>query len=96
MIVKMVNAISANNCQCNSWLDHWEAYGEERAIYCSEVFCDRMAVIGAQVQKTREVDEAYYIVPVCFEHSTQSDEEVELLKGTALVLTAFGETCGVP
>ena len=88
MIVKTIDMSIASDCECNSWLDHWEKYSANRAMFCNDAFCVNLAAVGAHVIKV-DSDDVRYIVPLCLQHTLPSGQQVELREDSILV--AFTE-----
>jgi hypothetical protein len=92
--VKTLSINTNTDCKCNSWLDHWEHWGGERASFCCEELCDNLAMVGGQVLKYNKSHSTKYIVPLCLKHANNCCEELELREGTVFVSINFKETCG--
>jgi hypothetical protein len=96
MRVSNISGTEHNKCLCTSWLNHWLKFSGDGhlASVCAEKRCDRIATLGAHVQKDGSVDLAWHIVPLCDAHNRQTgsfeiDESV-----TPPVSANVAETCG--
>jgi len=93
MKIKNINGTSQYTCRCGSWIEHWEKFSGQRALYCAGIGCMEMNPIGAHVQKADGYDSNWYIVPLCNKHNLGGGE-LEIPDGTALVSANRTETCG--
>ncbi|NOR44521.1 MAG: hypothetical protein GQ534_02960 [Candidatus Delongbacteria bacterium] len=92
MIVKNLKNTSDNTCKCNSWIDHWERYTKNNAIFCSVQKCVDQAKVGAHVLKVSSTDKDWYIVPLCYS-CNKSDNNLDI-GSTSLALANVNDTCG--
>ncbi len=77
--VKNVNGSSRFDSPAgySSWLDYWEDKSGKTASRCSATDCHRLGrhnLVGAHVQKVFGTDKSWYIVPLCRECNTRTDE----------------------
>lgn len=93
MKVKNINGTSDNNCNCGSWLKHWEKFSRQTTFYCQAIGCLKTDLVGAHVQKASGSDNKWYIFPLCNSHN-QSTGELEVSDGYTLVPANKQETCG--
>ena len=98
MSKKIININGAGNqtCQGGSWLARWEEISGRKQILCPEVNCDNRAIVGTLVQKHGDSDGRWYIIPLCWDHSTRSGQELEVVEAARLVPADSGEDCGAP
>jgi hypothetical protein len=93
MRVKNINVTSDSNCQCGTWIKHWEKHSEQTPNYCLQWSCtEKKELVGARVQKVVSNDESWYIIPLCKKHhSLQS--EFEIIDGSVLVPVNKNYSC---
>ena len=72
MVVRNINGTAAKNCNCGSWIRHWEKYTRGSANQCRASGCGRSDIVGAHVIKPHSTDDRTYIVPFCRGHNNQS------------------------
>jgi len=95
MKVNNVNGTSVSKCSCGSWLDHWKRFSRQLTpSYCSEKQCTRGPEVGAHVQKDSSTDRAWYIVPLCARHNSETGKSIEIIDSVALVSANVSLTCG--
>lgn len=90
--VKNINPTPHYNCNCGNWLKHWEKFGTKKTPQCAVPGCEAKAAVGAHVQKAESTDEEWYVVPLCPEHATDS-QELEIWEGYKLVTANVEQTC---
>jgi hypothetical protein len=95
MVLKNINGMVANGCQCGSWLEHWKNFSR-RALpaYCPEVYCTQRPELGALVQKDDPADTNWYVVPLCRKHFAATGKELVIDAGIKLVPTNCRQTGG--
>jgi len=73
--VKNIIGTSDDNCSCcKSWLEHWEKYSGEPAVFCSVSTCNEVSDLkGAHVYEFP--DKTPKIIPLCSKHN-MSDVEL--------------------
>jgi len=91
--VKNINGATGHTCQCGSWLHHWENISGKRAGVCAEVRCGKLASEGAHVQKSRNHNASWYIIPLCQKHNAMRGGELEIVEYIPLVLANKQNTC---
>lgn len=89
--VKNLKGTSERNCDCKSWIEHWERFSESKAKHCSVIGCLHEAKVGAHVIKCNSTDKSHYIVPMCLGHN-QNDKDC-LTVDKELVSANKLETC---
>jgi hypothetical protein len=90
--VKNINGTSQTNCNCKSWLKHWEIYSGQTTKNCTEKKCTETDLVGAHVQKANSTDSSWYIIPLCKKHN-KSEGEIEISDDFMLVSANKKETC---
>jgi hypothetical protein len=95
MKVKNVNGTGSNKCNCASWLQHWVDFsGQALSTFCSEGKCTAKPEVGAHVQKDSDLDNNWYIVPLCKGHNAETGKSLTIVDSVQLVLANVSETCG--
>jgi len=95
MKVNNINGTSDNTCKCGSWLDHWKKFsGQSLPSYCSEKTCTGKPEVGAHVQKDGSTDTAWYIVPFCAKHNSETGKSLEIVDSVKLASANVSQTCG--
>jgi len=94
-IVKNINGTSKNQCNCNSWLEHWENFTGLIAGDCSVRGCTNEATVGAHVLITDgRTPNKWWIVPMCHEHNHYTNYDEMILNKTVVLAPAnVSETC---
>lgn len=91
MVVKNINGTSDNNCNCGSWLNHWQNFSGKPAIFCTVDNCQNTDVVGAHVQLDSN-DQSWYIVPLCKFHNA-SKMALSVSSDTTVVSANRALTC---
>lgn len=89
-----INGTADRSCRCGNWLRHWEKLSGRKQLLCPELNCDQRAMVGALVQKEGDTDGRWYIIPLCWDHSAKSGQELEVVDAARLVPAEAGEACG--
>jgi hypothetical protein len=92
MKIKNINGTAGKNCNCDSWLSHWEKFTKQEAYTCSVPGCRNSDLVGAHVQI--EGDQSWYICPLCPSHNNKKGGEFEMSQFVKLVSANVSETCG--
>ncbi len=69
-IIKNVNPSPHYNCNCGTWLKHWQKFSPVKTTGCAAANCQTPATLGAHVQLSNSYDEAMYVIPLCEEHGS--------------------------
>lgn len=93
MEVKNINGTSDKNCNCSSWIKHWEKFTGNTANVCKKKGCTKTIVVGAHVIKCNSMDAKHYIIPFCHEHNQVKDICLEINKDTDLAPANKNLTC---
>ena len=83
-----------HSCGCESWLHHW-AQGTSYAFapICGVSGCNHSSDVGGHVIKIGSLDDAWYIVPLCYWHNCV-DTELIIRNTAALIPANVRLTCG--
>lgn len=95
-MVKNISGTSDNTlqCDCDSWLEHWESNAGESLIRCFADNCLKPVEVGAHVQKFGSEDRSWYIIPFCRGHNAISPEtEIKLKKDYKLIPAILQPSC---
>lgn len=92
MRIKNINGTSDTTCSCGSWLQHWEKFSKQSALFCPVIHCLNKDLVGAHVQKANSNDDKWYIYPLCTSHN-QSAGPLEVSNSYVLVPANKKETC---
>lgn len=90
---KNINGTSDRQCNCGSWLKHWENATGRTAFYCSVYGCSNFAEVGAHVHDTYGLIAGHRIVPMCRACNNRSDA-FDLSAGVETVSANVSQTCG--
>jgi hypothetical protein len=94
MIVKNINGIPEDSCNCESWLDHWERFSDQSPTYCPVAECLNRLEVGAHVQKADSTDAGWYIIPLCEKHNARTGETLSINDNIKMVSATISGTCG--
>lgn len=72
--IKNINCCEQEKCGCENLLKHWEKYSGQKVVYCQAISCTNTNIAGALVQKAGNVDEAWYVYPLCRAHHKTKGE----------------------
>jgi len=92
MRVRNLNGTRDNVCACGSWIDHWERFSGETALFCAAQGCPNLADVGAHVRKAAGGDDRWYIIPLCRDCNMRRGD-IDIEDGTVLVSANRAETC---
>lgn len=99
MIARNINGTASHQCNCNSWLEHWERFSEQEATTCVALGCTNHAQVGAHVQKVSmgvldPDDQRWYIIPLCRVHNGLHGQTIDLAGNPTFVSANVANTCG--
>jgi hypothetical protein len=96
--IKNANGTADRECECGSWLEHWENFSGQTATKCAVSGCDNIATDGAHVTRPIAKNDDYkthsYIVPMCKSHNGQHGAEFDTKENTTFVWANVSKTCG--
>lgn len=92
MKVRNVPGTGERECNCDSWIDHWERFSGEKTNFCLASDCLAEATDGAHVVKVNSNDKSQYIVPLCHACNMRTDNFD--VPGEDLVPANVNKTCG--
>ncbi len=96
--IKNANGTSDRECECGSWIEHWENFSKKPASTCSVDGCNSKATVGAHITRPKANNEDYkthhYIVPMCSSHNGKHGQEFRSKENTTFVWANVVETCG--
>lgn len=97
VIIRNATGTSEFNCNCGSWLNHWEEFSHIKYPKCSINQCDEHAEHGAHVTRPKAKYEKYkthlYIIPMCRTHNLMHGKMFRVKIGTIFVWANKSETC---
>lgn len=94
VIVKNLGSFEEHNCHCESWLDHWKKYSDQRTNYCVVSGCGGKPEVGGHVQECGKKDKNSYVVPLCRACNDKKGQEIVIFDGVNLVPANVADTCG--
>lgn len=96
MKVKNLNNTAGKDCNCGSWIKHWENfYGKPAPGLCAVDGCHGRDIVGGHVQKVDSDDRRTYIAPICRNCNNQRGAILDVLVGFAPLAPAnVSQTCG--
>jgi hypothetical protein len=95
MKVKNLNNTANKDCNCASWLEHWQKGSGKVVGICAVVDCKGDDLVGAHVQKVDGYDRAHYIVPMCKACNNKRGAVLDVVDGFAPFVSAnVSLTCG--
>jgi hypothetical protein len=90
--IKNLNGTADKQCNCGSWLEHWDAQTAlKMPEYCVVIDCTNKVEVGAHVKQVGGNDNNHYIVPFC-QSCNQSEKEF-LVSSAWLVSGNKNVTC---
>ena len=92
MRITNINGTSQINCKCGSWLKHWENFSGQKITFCPVNGCVNIDLVGAHVQRAHNIDNKWYILPLCKSHNNSS-EILDVLDRYKLVSANKQKTC---
>jgi len=96
--IKNVSGTADRNCNCASWLAHWEKYSKKKASNCCVKGCNSKATVGAHVTRPIAKNEDYkthpYILPMCSSCNGKHGEEFYSKDNVSFVWANVSKTCG--
>ena len=98
--VKIKNAVGTSDreCECDSWLDHWEIFSGDIADTCAVAGCDNEAEMGAHITRPNASHDGYrthlYIIPMCYSHNGKRGKELTSKGNIKFVWANVSNTCG--
>lgn len=95
MRVTNLNGTSDKDCSCGSWLRHWALFntkGQKLPKLCPACK-QKLAEVGAHVQKADSDRNDWYIVPLCKGCNNQSSDVVFDIGDCALASANKAKTC---
>jgi hypothetical protein len=61
----------------DSWMEHWNMHSDQWVIWCAEVNCRRVALVGSLVKIIEKGNDHVYVVPLCKGHAV-SDHAISI------------------
>lgn len=92
MRITNINGTSQTTCKCGSWLDHWKNFSGQIILFCPVNGCANIDLVGAHVQRAYNIDNKWYILPLCKSHNNSS-EILDVLDRYKLVSANKQQTC---
>lgn len=68
-LVKLYKKEGLGTCKCGNWRIHFNNYFTQWIIWCSEITCERIAILGTPVQLLDKKSLEIFIVPLCNFHA---------------------------
>jgi len=94
MIKVLINhKIEGDKCRCGDLFAHWKKFGRQDIRSCPVKGCSGTDVKGTFVTKADSTDEKIYIIPLCSEHS-KNTEAFDVIDSIKFVNAEFNRTCG--
>ena len=93
--IKNLNKTKDKECECDSWITHWEKHRGMAAEKCSIYNCKETNLVGAHIKKVKD-DGKHYILPLCRGHNN-SNKEMYITIFTyylSMVSANVQQTCG--
>ncbi len=70
-----------------AWLAYWEKMRGQNAYLCSVKECINRPSVGGLVQKKGQVDDSWYVVPLCKDCNNKTGQDLDIWDQATLVRT---------
>ena len=76
-LVQISNTIELSEHSAGLFLAHFHAHSSQWVIWCSEVSCEKLALVGCLVHIYEDSTRGVYVVPLCYSHAI-SFEKIDI------------------
>jgi hypothetical protein len=76
-LVQISNTIELPENSTGLFLAHFHAHSQQWVIWCSEVSCEKLALVGCLVHIYEDSTRGVYVVPLCYSHAI-SFEKIDI------------------
>ena len=76
-LVQISNTIELSEHSAGLFLAHFHAHSQQWVIWCSEVSCEKLALVGCLVHIYEDSTRGVYVVPLCYSHAI-SFEKIDI------------------
>jgi len=73
-LVQISNTIELPENSAGLFLAHFHAHSQQWVIWCSEVSCEKFALVGCLVHIYEDSTRRVYVVPPCYSHASSLEK----------------------